>query len=69
MGTGRSIRARLILQQFFLKRLGGAARWASAVQQPRSGLAMMPTGGAKLVEDARLVRTTGTLIAAVDAGQ
>ena len=30
---------------------------------------MITAGGAKLVEDARLVRPTGALIAAVDAGQ
>jgi hypothetical protein len=29
---------------------------------------MITAGGAKLLEDARLVRTTGALIAAVNAG-
>ncbi len=33
------------------------------------GLAMVTAGGAKLLEDARLVRTTGPLVAAVDASQ
>ena len=39
------------------------------VQQPQGGFAMITAGGAKLIEDARLVRPTGTLIAAVNAGQ
>jgi len=30
---------------------------------------MIPASSAKLIQDARLVRTTGALIAAVDAGQ
>jgi hypothetical protein len=39
------------------------------VQQPQGGLAMITAGGAKLIEEARLVRTTDTAVAAVDAGQ
>ena len=39
------------------------------VQKPQSGFAMIPAGGAKLIEDALLVRTTGALIATVNAGQ
>ena len=39
------------------------------VQEPQSCLAVITAGGAKLVEDARLVRPTGALIAAVAAGE
>jgi hypothetical protein len=39
------------------------------VQEPQRGFPMIPAGGAKLIEDARLVRPTGALIAAVNAGQ
>jgi hypothetical protein len=39
------------------------------VQQPQGGFAMIPTRGAKLIENARFVRTTGALIAAVNADQ
>ena len=39
------------------------------VQQPQSGFAMIPARGAKLIEDEPLVRTTGALVAAVNAGQ
>ena len=38
------------------------------VQEPQGGFAMIPAGGAKLIEDARLVRPTGALITTVDAG-
>jgi hypothetical protein len=38
------------------------------VQQPQGGFTMTPAGGAKLIEDARLVRTTGAAVAAVNAG-
>ena len=47
----------------------GRARGQRMVQEPQSGFAMITAGGAKLIEDARLVRTTGALIAAVDAGE
>ena len=39
------------------------------VQEPQGGFAMIPAGGAKLIEDARLVRPTGALVAAVDLGE
>lgn len=39
------------------------------VQQPQSGFAMITARGAKLIEDEPPVRTTGALIAAVNAGQ
>jgi hypothetical protein len=39
------------------------------VQQPQGGLTMIPAGGAKLPQDARLVRPTGSLMATVNASQ
>ena len=39
------------------------------IQQPEGTLAMIATGGAKLVKDALFVATTGALITAVNAGQ
>ena len=43
------------------------AQWP--VQQPQSGFGMIPAQGSKLRQDARLVRTTGALVAAVNTGQ
>jgi hypothetical protein len=39
------------------------------VQQAQGALAMITAGGAKLIEDACLVETTGPAVAAVDAGE
>jgi hypothetical protein len=47
----------------------GRSRGQRPVQEPQRGFAMIPARGAKLVEDARLVRPTGALVAAVNAGQ
>jgi hypothetical protein len=47
----------------------GRRRGQRTVQQPQGGFAMITAGGAKLIEDARLVRTTGPLIAAVNLGK
>ena len=47
----------------------GPPRGQRTVQEPQSGFAMITAGGAKLIKDARLVRPTGTLIAAVNPGQ
>src|SRR5437667_8413471 len=44
-----------------------ARQWT--VQKPQRGFAMITASGAKLVEDALFVRTTSTLITAVNAGQ
>src|SRR5437667_9197884 len=46
----------------------GRRRGQRTVHKPQGGFAMITAGGAKLVEDARLVRPTGALIAAVNAG-
>jgi hypothetical protein len=56
------------IEEFGARAFGrrGAQR---TVQQPQGGLAMISAGGAKLIEDARLVRPTGARIAAVHAGQ
>jgi hypothetical protein len=48
--------------------VGGADR-QRPVEEAQGAFAMITAGGAKLVEDALLVRPTGTLIAAVDAGE
>lgn len=47
----------------------GRSRGQGTVQKPQGGLAMIAAGGAKLIEDARLVRPTGAAVAAVNAGQ
>ena len=39
------------------------------VQEPQGGFAMITAGGAKPVEDARLMRTTSAAVAAVVAGE
>ena len=57
-----------IIRAFGAGPLGRRGR-PRTVQEPQRGFAMLPAGGAKLVEDARLVRPTGALIAAVDLGE
>jgi hypothetical protein len=47
----------------------GRPRGQWTVDQPQGGFAMIAAGGAKLIEDARLVRSTGAAVAAVNAGQ
>ena len=47
----------------------GRGRGQRTVQEPQGGFAMIPAHGAKLIKDARLVRTTGALVAAVNTGQ
>ena len=47
----------------------GRGRGPWPVQEPQRGWAMITARGAKLIEEARLVRTTGARIAAGDAGQ
>ena len=47
----------------------GRCRAQRPVQQPQGGLAMITAGGAKLLKNALLVRTTGALVAPVDASQ
>ena len=52
---------------------GARACWWSGgqrtVQKPQGGFAMISAGGAKLIENARLVRSSGSLVTAVNAGQ
>ncbi len=50
-------------------RAGRRGRRQGTVQQPQSGFAMITAGGAKFIQDERLMRTTGSLITAVNAGQ
>jgi len=47
----------------------GRCRAQRTVQQPQGGFGMIPAQGAKRRQDARLVRRTGPLAAAVDARQ
>ena len=47
----------------------GGERGQRPVEQAQGALAMITAGGAKLVEDARLMETTGPLVAPVDAGE
>ena len=53
----------------FRSRAGWWLAGNRTVQKPQGGFAMISAGGAKLVENARLVRSSGSLVTAVNAGQ
>ena len=53
----------------FRPRTFGRTGGERTVQEPQGGFAMITARGAKLIQDEPLVRTTGALIAAVNADQ